>query len=205
MIDLGDLGGDEAVGVDINDAGQAIAQSLNPDGAWRAFLWENGVRTDLGTLPNAGEDMSIYLSPALVDTIPAAINNHGQVVGTAQPEPATQLPGPFIWEDGQIRNLNDLIDRSTGWVIRYAGSINDAGQIVATARLDGQGAYAVLLTPYCVADLAAPAGALDFSDVAAFLAAFAAHGFDADLAPPIGAHDFSDVVAFLGVFAGGCP
>ncbi|MEZ6244213.1 MAG: GC-type dockerin domain-anchored protein [Phycisphaerales bacterium] len=56
-----------------------------------------------------------------------------------------------------------------------------------------------------VADLAEPFGALDFSDVVAFLTAFAAMQPAADLAAPLGVYDFSDVVAFLTAFAGGCP
>jgi hypothetical protein len=60
-------------------------------------------------------------------------------------------------------------------------------------------------TPCNVADLDEPFGVLDFSDVVAFLGAFAAMESAADLAPPMGVFDFSDVVAFLGAFAGGCP
>ena len=47
------------------------------------------------------------------------------------------------------------------------------------------------------ADLAEPFGALDFSDIAAFLTAFDAGEPLADLAEPIGVLDFSDVAAFL--------
>lgn len=60
-------------------------------------------------------------------------------------------------------------------------------------------------TPCNEADLAIPFGALDFSDVVAFLAAFAAMDPAADLAPPEGLFDFSDVVAFLAAFGAGCP
>ncbi len=60
--------------------------------------------------------------------------------------------------------------------------------------------------PGCTpADLALPFGVLDFSDVVAFLTAFAAMEPGADLAPPLGVFDFSDVVAFLSAFAAGCP
>ncbi len=55
------------------------------------------------------------------------------------------------------------------------------------------------------ADLAEPLGQLDFSDVVAFLGAFAAMDAAADLAEPFGQWDFSDVVAFLGAFGAGCP
>ncbi len=55
------------------------------------------------------------------------------------------------------------------------------------------------------ADIAEPFGALDFSDIAAFLTAFDAQAPIADLAPPLGVFDFSDVGAFLTAFGAGCP
>ncbi|MEZ6242738.1 MAG: M12 family metallo-peptidase [Phycisphaerales bacterium] len=55
------------------------------------------------------------------------------------------------------------------------------------------------------ADLAEPFGVLDFSDVSAFLVAFAAQEPEADLAPPNGSYDFSDVLAYLAAFGAGCP
>ncbi len=55
------------------------------------------------------------------------------------------------------------------------------------------------------ADLAAPLGTLDFSDVLAFLTAFGLGESAADLAEPLGSFDFSDVLAFLGAFGAGCP
>ena len=56
----------------------------------------------------------------------------------------------------------------------------------------------------CPADLAPPFGLLDFSDVLAFLNAFANADPIADLNPD-GLFDFSDVLAFLSAFAAGCP
>ncbi len=55
------------------------------------------------------------------------------------------------------------------------------------------------------ADLAEPFATLDFSDVIAFLSAFAASDPAADLSSPLGVFDFSDVLAFLTAFAAGCP
>lgn len=59
--------------------------------------------------------------------------------------------------------------------------------------------------PSCAADFAEPFGALDFSDIAAFLVAFSAMSPQADLAEPFGSFDFSDVAAFLAAFGAGCP
>jgi len=56
------------------------------------------------------------------------------------------------------------------------------------------------------ADVAAPFGVLDFSDVVGFLTHFGDGGALADLAAPFGQFDFSDVVEFLAQFGlGGCP
>ena len=46
---------------------------------------------------------------------------------------------------------------------------------------------------------------MDFSDIAAFLTAFAEGTVEADLAVPLGTFDFSDVFEFLVAFAAGCP
>ncbi len=59
--------------------------------------------------------------------------------------------------------------------------------------------------PCSAADLAAPFGAIDISDVIAFLIAFSEANAAADLAPPFGTFDFSDVLAFLTAVAAGCP
>ncbi|MEZ6242696.1 MAG: GC-type dockerin domain-anchored protein [Phycisphaerales bacterium] len=57
----------------------------------------------------------------------------------------------------------------------------------------------------CPADLAAPFGTLDFSDVLAFLSAFGSMDPAADLGEPFGVFDFSDVLTFLTSFGEGCP
>ncbi len=55
------------------------------------------------------------------------------------------------------------------------------------------------------ADLAEPFGAVDFSDVVAFLGAFGEQSPLADLAAPFGTWDFNDVIEFLNAFGAGCP
>ncbi len=68
-----------------------------------------------------------------------------------------------------------------------------------------RGAYERAPSGCNIADLAVPYGALDFTDIVAFLGAFGAMDPLADLAPPMGTFDFTDVVAFLGAFGAGCP
>jgi probable HAF family extracellular repeat protein len=68
---LGTLPGrDGSVAFAINDRGQVVGISGTTFGEARAFLWENGKMTDLGTL---GGDFSEA----------SAINDRGQVVGWA--------------------------------------------------------------------------------------------------------------------------
>ncbi len=57
----------------------------------------------------------------------------------------------------------------------------------------------------CRADLEPPFGQLDFSDVLAYVLAFAEMRPAADLAVPFDVYNFSDVFAFLVAFEAGCP
>jgi hypothetical protein len=69
-------------------------------------------------------------------------------------------------------------------------------------------AAAVLAVDYqspCPADLAVPAGVLDFFDIAAFLDAFSTGDDRGDLAAPFGTFDFFDVIEYLDRFSAGCP
>ena len=74
MQDLGTLSGDVAsVSISINDAGSVIGASLDADFNPRAFLWQNGVMTDLNTL--IGADSPLYLLTG------CSINSRGQITG----------------------------------------------------------------------------------------------------------------------------
>jgi probable HAF family extracellular repeat protein len=97
--DLGTLHpneGAEAYG--INDKGQVVGRSGN-----NAFLWQNGVFTDLG--PGAAFN----------------INNNGFVIGDT-----------FLWHNGVRTPLANLLPANSGWQITQARDINDAGAIVGT-------------------------------------------------------------------------
>jgi len=72
--DLGTLGGNQGYATDINDHGQVVG-TTRTSGTDQAFLWEDGVTTDLGTL-----DASYPYSRAF------DVNIHGQVVGHSSGE-----------------------------------------------------------------------------------------------------------------------
>lgn len=57
----------------------------------------------------------------------------------------------------------------------------------------------------CVADLADPAGVLNFFDVAAFISLYGAGDPSADLAAPFGVLNFFDVSAYIAAYNAGCP
>ena len=104
-----------------------------------AFLYDGATVTDLGTL-NGG------LTSAAMD-----INELNQVVGSSWLSPVlTSLYEPekyhaFIWENGQMTDLNSLIPANSGWILTSATAINDNGDIVGTALLGGQ-VHGFLLT-----------------------------------------------------------
>jgi probable HAF family extracellular repeat protein len=104
VIDLGGLAGSKsAQALAVNDLGQIVGKSAN-----HAFLWENGVMTDLGTLGG-------HVSSA------NAINDLGQVVGES--ETATGEVHAFIWEQGSMRDLGSAGETSSAHGINKGGVI----------------------------------------------------------------------------------
>ena len=81
--DLGNLGRPSAGATDINELGQVIGWSQTLSWETHAFLWENGIVTDLGTLPGAFESSAL------------GINNRGQIVGRSLDEESN--PHAILW------------------------------------------------------------------------------------------------------------
>jgi probable HAF family extracellular repeat protein len=113
--------------MDINAAEDVVGFSNppgeNPEGDFiaQAFLWPHGAATvtPLGTLDDDP------LSQAF------AINGHGQVVGISFGGAAGGRA--FLWQDGALYNLNDLVDIAPD-VLVSAQDINDDGQITGRVR-----------------------------------------------------------------------
>src|SRR5580704_10059539 len=87
--DLGVPGASEGFGINdlgegINNQGQAVGSTLDSNGNWsHAFLWQNGVMTDLNTLLPASSN--------LYATMANQINDRGQISGMA-----VVLSGPEV-------------------------------------------------------------------------------------------------------------
>lgn len=148
--DLGTLGGNSSQANQVNSRGQIVGFALNavpedPDVATffnlvpaaqqvRAFLWENGLMGDLGTLGGN-------------DSFASLINEAGAVCGFSSTNieinDTTGLPTihPFFWANGQMHDLGSL-----GGTLAMPGSftggplgrvMNDQGHVAGTSLLTG--------------------------------------------------------------------
>jgi probable HAF family extracellular repeat protein len=120
VTNLGTLGGSTAQAYDINEAGQVVGYAYTASLKQHAFLWTDGVMTDLGTLPTGSTSQAFGL------------NNNGQVVGYAFD--GSQAGGArnhaFLWEDGVMTDLFPVPQHSA------ANAVNDAGQVVGNYNLN---------------------------------------------------------------------
>ncbi len=138
IVDLGTLGGNNGLGIYINDEGQVVGISDNgvPDPfslfgigvQMRTFLWEDGVIQDIGTLGGP-------------DALPGAgCNNQrkGLIVGTSYtgftPNDTTGMPtlDPFLWRNGTMIDLGTL-----GGTFGFAQCANNRGQVIGQSNLAG--------------------------------------------------------------------
>jgi probable HAF family extracellular repeat protein len=135
MTALDPLPGDVATqAFDVNDAGDVVGSSTWYTtqflSASQATLWRDGGEEmiDLGYVP--APPWSCSAEPRWHKSIARAINSCGQIVGEAMCVASGAPKAAFLWQDGVMYNLNDLIPAGSGWDLRSAKDINDAGQIV---------------------------------------------------------------------------
>ncbi len=141
MKDLGTLGGRASLAYSIDEGGDVVGFSYTgehlPQGypVVHGFLWRNGKLIDLPTL---GGPASQALD----------IDNQDQIVGWSQIiQPGGILDQrAVLWQGGSIRDLNNAVLDSGGWVLREAWAIDDSGRILANGT-QGADRRVVVLTP----------------------------------------------------------
>jgi probable HAF family extracellular repeat protein len=144
---------------DLNNAGQVVGYLSSGD-AYHGFVYTSGVLADIGTLGgrdsgvNAINDLGQVVGYLGVNSLPgdpgepypttAFLYANGTMTvfgGTAPPWSSMaydinnlgQVVGAFLYENGEMIELNTLIDPASGWTIAGAAAINDMQQIAATA------------------------------------------------------------------------
>jgi probable HAF family extracellular repeat protein len=134
--DLGTLGGSQGEARWINDAGEAAGYATFPgEQVGHATLWNEGKIIDLG----ATADFPCSYANG--------INSRGQVLGALQHCPNNAPREAFLWENGDLVNLNTLIPPGSEIVLIGANNANDRGEIVAAGTLQNGDSRAVLLIP----------------------------------------------------------
>lgn len=126
----------------VNDSGQVVG-CTTVSSFWQApkghaFVWKSGTMMDLGTLGTDAYSSAYH------------INNKGQVVGWSSTREDGQASRAFLYESGQMIDLNSCIDGNSDWHLDSATCINESGQVVGYGtKKVGNYSYsaAFLLTP----------------------------------------------------------
>jgi len=168
--DLGSLGGGQgfgpgqSYGLGINDSGQITGYSdlAAPPKPFHAFLYSNGVMTDLGTLGgsqsrgfginNSGQVTGdsllasglshafLYSNGTMTDlgtlggakSVGYALNSRGQVTGESYLAGTAGFPHAFLYNNGVMTDLGTL-----GGLYSSGSAINNGGQVTGASYVSG--------------------------------------------------------------------
>jgi len=112
----------------VNEAGQAVGVGFDSSNVQHALFWnapaEDTAPIDLGALGPGGSTAR-------------SINDQGQIVGVSAGK-------AFLYENGQMVDLNTLIAPTAGLTLADAFAINNEGMIVARGRSSNTGVGVIL-------------------------------------------------------------
>jgi probable HAF family extracellular repeat protein len=133
LTDLGTLGGDFSTAKWVNETGEVVGFATNEKGLTKAFRWKAGKMRDLGAVGT--------------DTCSAAwsINDAGQIVGNSARTCSFAEKRAFLWEKGQIFDLNAFVPPGSDLYLLEADFINDKGDITGPAVLPSGDIHQYLL------------------------------------------------------------
>jgi probable HAF family extracellular repeat protein len=118
----------------INDAGEIVGES-DSQTASHAFVWKEGVMTDLGTVAN--DACSVALS----------INSRSQIVGFGSANCSHEDHGFLSENGGPTVDLSTLVLPGSAVSFEWALFINDRGEIAGFGKLPNGDEHAVVLLP----------------------------------------------------------
>jgi hypothetical protein len=127
---LTDLGSASQVN-DINDSGIVAGAIVNNSSNLQAATWDTSKPNPTPTL--------LAIPSGFFGSVALGVNNHGDVAGNGIAHGRfSDVLSACIFSGGASVDLNTLIPSNSGWHLRQAADINDAGQIVGLGCLNGQ-------------------------------------------------------------------
>jgi probable HAF family extracellular repeat protein len=138
----------ESAAEGINNLGRVVGWGITADGTSRGFVYsDDGPTVNVGTFKGGRNSYAL------------AINDRNQVVGVADYPYLTVCSTPqgpvrcvqfaqhgFLYDDGKLIDVNDLVDRDLGWDLQWVSDINFWGQITGYGVLNGR-FRAFVMTP----------------------------------------------------------
>jgi probable HAF family extracellular repeat protein len=123
LIDLStsSIGGSPLSADWFNDAPEIVGVAAFPNAPSDAYIWRNGIVTDLGHLKGDCSSRAW------------GINSKGQVVGNSRPCQGFWHHA-FLWEKGELMDLNDLIPPGSPLVLVGTGPLSDVSVPNINAR-----------------------------------------------------------------------
>lgn len=152
IVQLGTLGGTTGAALAINEAQRIAGTAADAAGVWHPFLLTpvGGVffqDADLDGINDLMQDLGL-LDPADIRAAANDVNASGHAVGYSSTTALPDLGGAraFFFDGSSLFDLNTCILPGSGFVLRQAYAINDAGQIVGSGHVGGV-EHAFLLDP----------------------------------------------------------